>query len=238
MYGLKMVLRLVYVKGGRDVTGKLGYGVYRFEPALPQWGAGSVGGAKLGMGSLMKVGASLTVGDDGKIGMRLQQRCRAFCRYRAGQGTVKDIRLVCALGDEQDRARLQNRIDPHCDRMRRNFCERWEEAGVCLSRFILQLDELCAALQRCGRLVEADMAVMTDAEQLQIDRSELLEKLVVACTFLGGVDRFSIRNISAGDVDIDMLEQMPVHVAAVAFRVRGRQSDILVQVEGGCVLER
>ena len=80
------------------------------------------------------------------------------------------------------------------------------------------------------RLVEADMAVVADAEELQVGIAGGGDKLVV-CGAVGlGVHIGAIGHERARLVDVHMVEEVVVHEVAVALRIVTGQTAILVEV--------
>ena len=117
-----------------------------------------------------------------------------------------------------------------------NVVEALEEAGVHLAGVLGELDHVGEAFQRSTRLVEADVAVAANAEQLHVDATRFGNGLVVAGQRIGGgVD--AAGDVHALRVEIDVVEQVVVHEVAVALIMRGLETDILVEVERGHVLE-
>lgn len=95
------------------------------------------------------------------------------------------------------------------------------------------------AVDRRGRLIEADMSSPSDSEDLQVDASIELNLLLVVLAEL--YDRFP-RDLAVGDVDvlsrdIDVVEQVQIHVVVVGLGVVALDRIVLVQIEGHYVLE-
>src|SRR5690606_31391476 len=93
-----------------------------------------------------------------------------------------------------------------------------------------------AANKRRRRLVKADMTVMADTEQLQIELTDLSEKLVVPLAFQLRVRCAAARDMCLLRCDIDVAEQIIAHVAGVALGMLRRQTDIFIKIEGGSPL--
>ncbi|MNE43442.1 hypothetical protein D3C80_1376170 [compost metagenome] len=93
---------------------------------------------------------------------------------------------------------------------------------------------MCAAAEAGIRLIEADVAVAADAENLQVNRAVILQHPVICQTFGCKIRRIAVRHMSTGQVDIDMVEQMLVHEAAVALRMVFRQAHIFIEIIRGC----
>ena len=80
------------------------------------------------------------------------------------------------------------------------------------------------------RLVEADMAIVADAEELQVGIAGGGDKLVVCGTVCLSVHVGAIGHERAGLVDVHMVEEVVVHEVTVALRIVTGQAAILVEV--------
>ena len=89
-------------------------------------------------------------------------------------------------------------------------------------------------LRRGTRLVEADMPRPTDAEELKIDPPGLGDLFLVPLA--GGGDfpagNRAVRDMDLAFRDVEMIEQMLAHKAAIAPRVVRRNRVIFIEVEG------
>ena len=86
-------------------------------------------------------------------------------------------------------------------------------------------------------LVEADVAVVAQTQQLQVDATGFADGLLVRLA-----SSLCIRIGAVGDarclgVDVDMVEKVLLHEVAIALVVLGGQAAVLVQVERGNLLE-
>ncbi len=73
-----------------------------------------------------------------------------------------------------------------------------KEALVGLDGLLGQVDAVGAQLKGLARLVEADVAVVADAQQLQIDAAHAVDDLVVAGALGGGVHVGAVRQVGCG----------------------------------------
>ncbi len=109
-----------------------------------------------------------------------------------------------------------------------------EEALVGLPGGLGQLHDVGEGAEGGAGLVEADVAVVADAQKLQIHAACRRDLLIVG-RGVAGVDAGG--DPGAGFVDVDMIEQVVVHEVAVALIVAAVKSHILIQVEAGSILE-
>src|SRR5699024_12673715 len=89
-----------------------------------------------------------------------------------------------------------------------------------------------AQLKSLARLVETDMAVMADAQQLQINAAHTLNDVVITSTFRFGVHVGAVGQVDGSGVDIDQIEQIAVHEAPVALGMLAGETTVLVQGSG------
>ena len=87
-------------------------------------------------------------------------------------------------------------------------------------------------VKRFPRLVKADVAVMAQAKQLEIDAAERTDHLVVPGAFLSGVRLHAVGNVDAFRRDIDGVEKIFVHEIVVTLVVIPAESLVFVEVDG------
>ena len=100
-------------------------------------------------------------------------------------------------------------------------------------RFRLQRDAVRPRDKPAGRLIETNMPVGADPEDQQIDAAGALDRSFVTARFRDGIRRRPIEEIDPRGVDVHMIEEVTLHEAAIAARMRRRNTEELVQVEGG-----
>ena len=81
-------------------------------------------------------------------------------------------------------------------------------------------------------LVEADVTVVTDAEQLQIGVTGGSDDLVVLRAGSGSVGIGAIGHMRVVQVDVNVIEEVLTHKVVVALRIVVRKATILVEVVG------
>ena len=106
------------------------------------------------------------VADDGEIRM-IAEAARWHLRRRSSSDQCSHrLILGCADGNENDRACVGNGGQALGDHLLGYLFERGEEASVVETRGLVEETDVCAALDRCARLVEADVTVAADPEDL------------------------------------------------------------------------
>ena len=164
--------------------------------------------------------------------MQLQSAGRVHAGDRALDSLGDGFGLVLAVGYQDGLAAIQDRAHPHADGVDRHVLDLFEEAGVVLDGRAGQRLQSCPRAQRAGRLVEANVAIGADAQDLDVNAAALLYALLVPLT-----ERPVIPGGAGGDLDVvfgnvDVLVKVLVHEAGVALWMIGRQTHILVEVEG------
>ena len=81
-------------------------------------------------------------------------------------------------------------------------------------------------------LVEANMTVITNAEQLQVRVTGGSDDLVVLGAGSGGIGVGAIGHVRVVQIDIDVIEEVLTHEVVVALGIVVRKAAILVQVIG------
>jgi len=142
-------------------------------------------------------------------------------RYRSLQGTAS--RWYEARGDF-------NRALRHA--------AAFEESRVGESRRVRQLDDARARRERRSRLVEADVAVLSEAEEGESESAGRGDGLFVARAFGIEIGRNAVRNVRASGVDVDVREEMLLHVRAVAAGMIAGDAGVFVEIERDDVAAR
>src|SRR5699024_7451666 len=96
-----------------------------------------------------------------------------------------------------------------------------------------QVHAVGAQLEGGTRLVEADVAVVADAQQLQVNAAHRMDDLIVALAFFRRVQVGAVGQVDAVVVDVDVVKEMLVHEMPVALRIVPLQAPVFVQVHGG-----
>ena len=135
--------------------------------------------------------------------------------------------------DQHDDAlRIENRADAHREGALRHRLRRVEIDGVLRVGRRSQRLRPGAAAERRDRLVETDVPVVADAEQLKIDAARILDRFLIAEPLGDFIPGEPVRQIRVPHIDVDLAEQMLVHIVAVRIRVLRRQPDVFVEIEG------
>src|SRR5262249_55745064 len=80
-------------------------------------------------------------------------------------------------------------------------------------------------------LVEADVAVLTEAEDFEIDAARPPHRALVARTLASDVTRRAVEEMDALRVQVDVIEEVRVHERAIAVRITGAEAEELIEVE-------
>ena len=81
-------------------------------------------------------------------------------------------------------------------------------------------------------LVEADVAVVTDAQQLQIHAAQIADDAVIVAALHRSVQLQAIGHVGVSGIDIDVIEEIGAHEVDVALVVGRAQTNILVKIHG------
>ena len=121
---------------------------------------------------------------------------RCSCKTEAGTNGVtgsghrpaEDFGLAFAGSHQQDLFRFQDTAGAHCNRMGRDLTFRSEEAGVGLNRAFCQTGQMAADREMVVGFIEADVPIMADTQQLDIDTAAAFDQRVITAAFLLRVD--------------------------------------------------
>ena len=127
------------------------------------------------------------VGNDDAVGVQLQDRSRALGRNRAIAHVMHGLGLGLAVGDNQDHAGIHDGLGAHGVGLAGHVVDAVEQAAVGLNGALGKVDAVRALGEVIVGLVEANVTVVTDAEQLQIGVTGGSDALVVLGAGSGGV---------------------------------------------------
>mgnify|MGYP003300403364 CR=1 FL=1 len=177
------------------------------------------------------------VGHQSEVGVHLQDGSGDLGGDGAEEGLLDDLGLVLAGGDQQDLAGVHDGADAHGVGLTGHIVLGGEEALVGLDGLLGQIDAVGAHGEVIGGLVEADVAVVADAQQLQIHAADSLDDGIVLSAGGLGIGILTVGNVDGIGTDIHMVEQVLVHEVPVALVVGAGQAAVLVQVDGGDLSE-
>ena len=154
------------------------------------------------------------------MAVQLQERRRHARRDGSLDHPLHGARLGHAGGDEDDPPCAKNRRHPHRQRFLRHAVQSiLEERRVGAARGRTKTRTMRLRDQRSRRLVESDMAVQTEAQNLQIDSSGSRDRAFVAAALPLHIASRAVQYVDAFALEVDAIEQMPMHECAVAARI-------------------
>ena len=164
--------------------------------------------------------------------MQLQDRSRALGRNRAIAHIVNSLSLGLAVGDDQDHAGIHDGLGTHGVSLAGNVVDAIEQAAVGLNGALGEVDAVRTLGEVVIGLVEANMTVITNAEQLQIRVTGGSDDLVVLGAGSGGIGVGAIGHVRVIQIDVDVIEEVLAHEVVIALGIIVRKAAILVQVIG------
>ena len=189
--------------------------------------------------------AALELGGCGEVEVDL--RVRVFLQKARGD-RVRDAaldrarddrRLALAKRHHHHALRLENGADTHRHRARRHILLAEEIARGVLARDAVERDQARAARARGAWLVEADVARAADAEELQVDAARGANHALVGVAHRAHfvLARGAVGDVGVRRIDVDPVEQVLAHEAAVALQLVRLHGPVFVEVEGDDILE-
>ena len=122
------------------------------------------------------------------------------------QGLFQRVLFDRAFRQQQHLFGLHDGADAHGDGLGGNLIYRCKETLVCFDGTFFQRDHMSLFNKSVSRLVEGNMAVVADAQKLQVDASVLRDRLVIGPGEGTGILRASLRHVAAPGADVDMAE--------------------------------
>ena len=162
--------------------------------------------------------------------MQLQDRSRALRGNRAKAHIVNGLGLLLAIGNNQDGASVHDGLNTHGVGATRHVLLTLKQTAVGLDGALGQIDAMRALRENVVRLVEANMAVATNAQKLQIAETSVGNHLIERSTNLIDVGVRSSGNVHVLGIDVDMIEEMLIHEVVIALGIVIRDTKVLVEV--------
>ena len=166
--------------------------------------------------------------DDGVL-VQLQNARGAPGAEGAVDHVAHGLGLVCAKGAQHDLAGLHDAADAKGKGLSGHILLFFKDTAVGFDGALGQVDHLGAVAELVRRLVEADVAVLPQAQQLQVDAARPLDGPVLIARLF-----FHILGDAGGHariLHVDVVKQLLVHKVAVAAGMIGLEAHILIQVE-------
>ena len=91
---------------------------------------------------------------------------------------------------------------------------------------------MCLFGKTVARFVKADMSVVSDAEQLQIDAAERTDQLIVTRAFFGRIRGASVWNKGVFRFYVDRVKEVFSHKTGITSGIIGGKSQIFVEIDG------
>ncbi len=159
--------------------------------------------------------------------------------HLALHGAAHDLRLVLARGEDRDLPGLEDRGDPHRERLPGDVRLAEEVGRGVPPGDGVEGDEPRAAAGAGAGLVEPDVAGLPDAEELEVDP---------ACGPDGGLVRLgvgreglaghgAVGDVDVGRVEVHLPDEVLLHEPAVGVQAGRVHRPVLVEVEGDDVAE-
>jgi hypothetical protein len=185
-------------------------------------------------------------GDPGEVGggrrVEVERRGRMVLEVRGRDGRARraldraphDRRLVLSRRHQRDLARLEDRGDPHRDRLERDVRLAEEVGRRPAPCDPVERHQTGARLDARSRLVEPDVARLPDPEQLEIDPARVSDRLlVVPAVALRLVARqVAPRHVDVRRVKVHVIYEVIQHKPMIALEITRLHRDVLVEVEG------
>ena len=172
------------------------------------------------------------VTDEGDIRVACQECGGGAGGHHTGEHLHDGIVLGSTAGHDDDLAGVQNGAHAHRECLLGHIVLGGEEAGVGLDGGGGQVGEVSGRIELITGLVEADVTVLTDTQNLQVNAAQRGNQRLVASALGSAVLGQTVGNIGVCLVDVDMVKQMVVHEIAIALIVIGGDGVVFIQIDG------
>jgi hypothetical protein len=88
-----------------------------------------------------------------------------------------------------------------------------------------------ASHQKARRFVEPDVSIPAQPEDHQVDAAGSCDRALITPALRFQVGRYPVEEMNAARRQIDVVEEMALHVRTIAAPVRRRDADELIEVE-------
>ena len=162
--------------------------------------------------------------------MQLKYRCRNMRSYRAAEHIMENLSLVRTADNQKDFFSLHNGSDTHGISLLRNIINGSKETLIGLDGALGQVHTVSGLGKFFVRLIKADMAVMPQAQKLQVNAAQALNHVLVAGALLIAVRLGAVGNIGAVHVDVNVLKEIVIHEVVVALVIIPGKPSVFIQV--------
>ena len=112
-----------------------------------------------------------------------------------------------------------------------------KETGVCHTGVMRQGFDTGTRSQRRSRFIKGDMTIITDTTHEQVDFTVGTDLFFILTAFGVDVRRVAVEQVDVFCWNINMVKEIAMHKAVVAFRMLFWQADIFVHIERHDVFE-
>src|SRR5258707_3432868 len=176
----------------------------------------------------------ILVNDKCDVEMHLQSGRADGRSDRALNGFCDGSGFRTAGGKKQHAAGIENGTNAHGDGALRHLGFVGERMAIVFDRFAAERFQPGAGSEAGSLFVETDVAIATDAKNLQVDAAGsfdgLFVSLAIGVVIAGDV---AVGNVDIFRSEIDIRKEILLHKKMEALRVRSRQSQIFVEIETG-----
>ena len=164
--------------------------------------------------------------------MRTKESNGCVCGILSAEESHKSVVLFLAGNYENDALCGEDAVHTHSDSVARNVVAGLEEAGVSIDGALAKGGQMGSADELFAGLVEADMAIASNAEKLNTYTACCCDLCIVFLAESIGISALSVGNEGVCLVNVDVIEKTIVHKIAIALLVGGFDGIILVKVIG------
>jgi hypothetical protein len=171
--------------------------------------------------------------------MLLQQRCGDLLGDIAFYRLLNDGRLHLSPGHQDNPFGLEDGADSQRNGQARHMRDILKIVGIGDPGRVVQGNEAGAGVDAAAGLVKADMPVIADPQDLQVDATGIFDHFFIIQTVLFDVllTPLPVGEMAIGRVDVDLVEQLLFHETIVALQRIVVDRVIFVEVKRDHILK-
>ena len=170
------------------------------------------------------------VSNNGAVSVKLQDRGWALRRNVAEAHVVNSLGLVLTASHNQNAAREHDGLRAHGVSLTRDVLHALKQAAVCLNGALGKINAVRTLGEMVVRLVETNVAVVTNTKKLQVRIASLCNKFIVLGTSCLDVRIGAVRHVGILKINIYQVKEVFAHEIVIALRIVVRKTAVLVKV--------
>ena len=176
--------------------------------------------------------AGFLVCKDGNVWMEAQKGGGHLGGYGAKHHIINNLGFPLAAGGKEDFFCLHNGAYSHGNRLPRHLGAMGKKAGIGLDGGLGKVYHMGKFREMAAGLVKPNVAVVADAQQLDIHRADSGQQFLILAAFLLGILGLAAGNMGIFLWNVYFVKEVLVHKITVALVVFRGEAQVFIQVYG------